>query len=477
MFSPVYMLGYIDPASGHALIYLIIGIVCSVAFFMKGLFYKIFHRKNKSIDKEKSKPTKTCGVKAVKNNFKIAIFSEGTNYWMTYKPIIEGLIEKKQDFCYYSMDIHDPALTIENQFIHSKYIGSGARGYRKINKITNPILITTTPNFGSPGFPVVKSPYVQRLIHIFHSVTDITPYKKYSLDAYDAVYLGGEFQRNSILELECKRDLNPKDMPLVGLPYLDSLTEELKKSEYTISKNTDKPTVLIGSSWGKKGCLPNFGIGFVKLIADADYNVIIRPHPQSYISEPDLIRNFEKELATYTNIVWDNEISPTKSLAVSDVLISDASSIRFDYAFLHKKPVISLEIPPIDMEEYEYAEVTESESSLTSMNDLIGYSIKNCDTSKLLHLINKVLKEFKTDKLEQIRDDTICNFGTVGKAVAEELIRDGARLESGGDCAKIKSAHEYENITSVISRQEFLEQQKLLQKIHDDLQLIKKRLK
>jgi len=102
---------------------------------MKGIFYKIFHKQKKPKNVKETVKTKTCSIKAADNEFKIAIFSEGANYWLTYKPIIEGLIEKKQDFCYYSMDIHDPALTIENQFIHSRYIGSGARGYRKINKI------------------------------------------------------------------------------------------------------------------------------------------------------------------------------------------------------------------------------------------------------------------------------------------------------------------------------------------------------
>ena len=50
----------------------------------------------------------------------------------------------------------------------------------------------------------------------------------------------------------------------------------------------------------------------------------------------------------------------------SDLLISDTSSIRFDYYFIYKKPIITLEINDFNMKEYEYHDL-KNKNKLFSM--------------------------------------------------------------------------------------------------------------
>ena len=100
---------------------------------------------------------------------------------------------------------------------------------------------------GLPGYPYKKPKLVKNLVHVFHSISDISIYKKGSLDHYDSVILAGEFQKKSIRELEKKRGLKQKNFFLpLGVPYIDHLI----KSKRVISLS--KTTILIGSSWGKK---------------------------------------------------------------------------------------------------------------------------------------------------------------------------------------------------------------------------------
>ena len=121
------------------------------------------------------------------------------------------------------------------------------------------------------------------MAHVFHSISDISIYRKGSLDHYDSVLLVGEFQKESIRFLERKRNLKPKKLISIGVPYIDSLIKEVKK------ERRSNKTILIGSSWGEKGCLRNYGSDFIKQLAEKKYNIIVRPHPHSMIYEKDFI--------------------------------------------------------------------------------------------------------------------------------------------------------------------------------------------
>lgn len=351
-----------------------------------------------------------------KTNTKTAFLSEGKNYWSTFKPIIEALIDKQVFFSYYTFDKKDPGLSVKNKFISSKYLGRGVWGYYKASTIEAELLVSTTPNIGNARFPIKRSPNVKNLIHVFHSITDISIYKKGSLDFYDTVILAGDFQTESIREIEKIRNLPQKELVCLGLPYIDELVKEKVEN---VSNKSHK-TILVGSSWGAKGCLNSYGIEFIEKIASAGYDVIIRPHPQSYISEPKRIKGFEKQLKNYTNIDWDNEVSPSRAMSKADLLISDTSSIRFDFAFLYKKPVITLAIEPEEMAEYERADLNYSWSDEAEKN--IGFVLNKNSVGNIVEYIARAEKEYDASKIESFRDKTICNFGKAGEAISNYLL-------------------------------------------------------
>lgn len=334
-------------------------------------------------------------------------------------------MERKSRFHYYTMDRRDPALTIDNEYMHSKYIGEGMRAYKFFARINHPILLTTTPNIGEPGFPLQRPSNVQKLIHIFHSVADISMYRRHALDSYDAVYLAGEFQSASIREIEEKRDLPHKELSLVGLPYLDTYAAEATTKFPAAQSETTKrnKTVLVASSWGKKGCLVHYGPDFIKAIAEKGFLIIIRPHPQSYISEPDLIKHLKRTFRKNSNITWDDETSPVSSILQADILVSDTSSIRFDYAFLTGKPVITLAIQPEEMTEYEYSDLL-TKDTLATLTHKIGDVLAPAEIKQLSDLIEKRIGEKRNSEIKTLRNQTICHFGQSGAVAAEHLIRE-----------------------------------------------------
>ena len=280
-------------------------------------------------------------------NYNVGLFSEGDSYYSTFYPIVQEFIDRRQEIIYFTLDKNDKILEIDSPFLKNKFLGNKFFSILNFYFIDVDNLISTTPNIGCKNYPYRKPFKVKNLIHIFHSVSDISIYRVGSLDYYDSVFLTGNFQKKSILELESKRKTIKKKLVCVGAPYLDYLIH----NKLDI-KNTDKiNTVLIASSWGTKGCLENYGSSFIKKIAKK-YKVILRPHPYSLIFEKDKIEYLKKELKE-TNIIWDFEIDPSSSMSIADILISDTSSIRFDFSLVYNKPVITLSVDSNMMSGYE----------------------------------------------------------------------------------------------------------------------------
>lgn len=324
-------------------------------------------------------------------------------YFSTFMPLVQSFIDKKIHISYYTLDPKDEIFKIKSKFLNAKYLGYKFISYIKFSLIEADYLLSTTPNIGTPGYPYQKPKLVNNLVHIFHSISDISIYRKGSLDHYDSVILAGEFQKKSIRELEKKRGLKQKELIPLGVPYIDHLISSKKPTSFS------KTTILIASSWGDKGCLRNYGIKFIKELSKKQYDIIVRPHPHSLVHEKRFINNCKKELLKCENLEWDDSVSPSKSMNKSNILISDTSSIRFDFLFVHEKPVITLDIKRNEMKGYE------REFLDINWTDRSSYDIGPVITKENIHKIESKIKlsinKFNKSKFLKYRNKTIYNFG------------------------------------------------------------------
>ncbi len=397
---PSEVFAYLDPGTGAALVNLIIAGIATLIFSMKGFFISLVKKTNKTSKTNHSNKT-------------LAILSEGKMYFTTFEPIIRSLLEARIEFYYYTLDVEDPALTIDNELMHSRFLGYGALAYFRAGNIKVDYLLCTTPNIGCPGYPIRRSPRVQNLIHVFHSINDLSMYRKGSLDHYDTVFLVGDFQIASIRELERKRHLKEKKIVSLGIPYLDIY------AKYALSSTADNTvkTILIGSSWGTKGLLSHYGTGFIRGLAELGYQIIVRPHPQSVAKEQSMLAKCKQDLAQCDNLTWDFDPNPQQAMIKADLLISDTSSLRFDYAFVYHKPVITLEIPMEAMPGFERDELSSIWSD--SAEREIGFCLAEQEISLLPEHIERTLSEFKPDRIRSFRDATIANYAGCGPAIAD----------------------------------------------------------
>ena len=101
-----------------------------------------------------------------------------------------------------------------------------------------------------------------------------------------------------------------------------------------------RTTVLIAPSWGPSAIFSKYGGKIIDKLLAGGYHVIIRPHPQSYKSEKDMI---DKLMAAYPDsedLEWNRDNDNFDVLRRADLLVSDFSGVIFDFTLVFDKPVI-----------------------------------------------------------------------------------------------------------------------------------------
>ena len=422
IFVPSTAFAYLDPGTGNALIYVLLSLGGAVIYVAKDAFYKITGSRKRRNNKTANQANST----GFNDENAIVLFNEGRIYWNTFKPIVEALIRRKAHFSYYTMNVDDPCLMIDSPYMHNKYIGKGYFAFHKMGHLKADVVLSTSPNIGTKGFPIPRSSDIQNLVHVFHAFDDLTCYHKGSLDQYDAVMLVGPFEIPIIRKLESLRALPEKELYPAGLPYLDELYKKRheKSAEKTgkscIVEEQTAPTVLVASSWGEKGCLKHYGTAFIETLAKAGFQIIIRPHPQSLKVEKNFIDKLKSKLSVYENIRWDFSIDSSVSMQVADILISDTSSVRVDFLCIYQKPFITMPIPFENLQDFEMADLKTSwkEEALSQ----IGYTIKESEIEQIDQIVHNLLATQDQKSIESFREANIYNFGSSGDAIAEYLI-------------------------------------------------------
>ena len=402
---------YIDPATGGMLFTILFGMISAVIYVFRSLILKLKY----SIGSDHKKMS-------VSEKLPIVIFSDHKRYWNVFEPICDELENRGQKTYYYTMSEDDPALEKKYNNITCEYIGNGNKAFSKMNLLKAYLVLSTTPSLDV--FQWKRSKDVNYYVHIPHMANDISVYKMFGLDYYDSILLSGEYQVHQIRELERLRNLPAKDIELVGIPYMDVMKKrfDMENKESTGHKKPDdKVTVLLAPSWGDNGILKKYGERMIDSLINTGYNIIIRPHPQSFSSEKDMIEALMNKYNDRRTIEWNRDNDNYEVLKKSDILISDFSGVIFDYTLVYDKPVIYTE-PDFDKSVYDCAWL-EDELWTFSILDKLGLELKedNIDNSKTI--IDECISNDKyTEGRKQARRETWVNIGKSTGLVVDYII-------------------------------------------------------
>lgn len=357
-FNPAH--AYIDPGTGSMLISVVLGASATLFFLFHTFIIKLkmtlFSKKDLS-----------------ENNTPFVIYSEGGQYYSVFKPVIDEFERRKIPLCYLTSSKDDPVLGEKYDFVQSKFIGSKNKAYLHLAFLRADICLMTTPQLDV--LQLRRSKFVKHYCHIFHSITFSMDYRLFSLDYYDSVLLDGAFQAPMIREIEEKRNLKKKDLSVSGSTYMDYLQGQIQALD--IDRSNKPFCVLIAPSWGVDSLFQKFGEEFLDEIVKSGLDVIIRPHPQSMVVEKEFMDKMADKFKDCANVSFDFDSNNLGAMAKSDILISDFSSIMFDWAFLFNKPFI-FSTSDMHKEIYDMSDLDETPYRYKIMRE-IGQEFKKGD--------------------------------------------------------------------------------------------------
>ncbi len=389
---------YIDPGTGSILFSIVIGLITTLYFLGKTAFIKL----KVLIYRDKAKIAQSTND--------IVMYSEGKKYWNVFLPICNEFEKNKTNIIFYTSSEDDPVFLQNYEYIKPEYIGKGNKAFARLNMLEADICLMTTP--GLDVYQLKRSKKVKHYSHILHALDDATGYRLFGLDYFDSVLLSGEYQKEGVRELETLRKIHKKDLQVVGCPYLDVLQEKLK--DMRVEKSGF--TVLLAPSWGANGILSKYGEKLITPLLTTGWNIIIRPHPQSKTAEADMLKNLTEKYKSNANLAWDYEDENIRSLSKADIMISDFSSVIFDYCFLFDKPFLYCN-NEFDHRPYDSGDLKTEPWKFSILKE-IGVELTSDDFANIKTLVEETCKSsgLKENRLKA-KDTAWQNRGKTGEAV------------------------------------------------------------
>lgn len=396
---------YIDPGTGSMLFTILIGVLSAGYYFLRNLLMKMKFAFSGGKVKEQDE-----------SHIPYAIFTDSKRYLTIFKPICDEMEKRGEKLVYLTAEEDDPLLKENYENVRTEFLGEGNRAYARMNMLKADVVLSTTP--GLDVYQWKRSRDVKWYAHVLHAAGDVTMYRMFGIDYYDAMLLSGDFQIKQVRDLEALRGLPEKEAKLVGIPHMDALRERLLQAGSAPDHET---TILLAPSWGPSSILNKYGKKMIDELIATGYKVIIRPHPQTFVSEKDMIEPLMKAYPETDKLVWDRNIDNFDTLNQSDILISDFSGVVLDYALVFDRPVICAETS-FDNGIYDSWWLGEREWIFETL-DKIGVKLTPDNMDNIKELVEKALTDTKLKEgRDKARAESWANMGKSVGSIVDYMI-------------------------------------------------------
>ena len=411
-------------------------------------------------------------------NKHIVFYSEGSGFYKYFKGAIEYLLSTSDVPIHYIS--HDPKdqifeLAKKNDQIKPYYIGQ-KKLIPLMMKMDSDVVVLSTEDLENY---YIKRSLVKddvKYIFMFHHMTSthLTALEQ-SYDHYDTILCAGPHQIEEIRAAEKMRNLPAKQLVECGYPLLDEVTlawEERQRAEAKDSLNAislnkssgpfhnsqGKKLVLIAPSWQEDCILDICFDDLIKPLLDKGLFIIVRPHPEytkRYSARWETIKQNYSHVSK-DELYFEKDFSSNESVLISDILITDWSSIFCEYCFSSNRPVIFIDTPmKIGNENWEKLGIEPSDISLRNK---VGVSLSLDNLSKIYDHVEEMIdnKVKWQNTVSKVGSDFIFNRGNSAKIAGEFLLSELLRIQdlkigkpSAGVCsATTTSTNSKNNLSS-----------------------------
>lgn len=356
---------------------------------------------------------------------KIVFYSEKNGFYKYYKNIIEEIIRRTNIVIHYiTSDPEDEVFGLESEQFKPYYINEN-RMIVLMMKMETEIMVMTTPDL--ENFQLKRS-YVKKDIEYIYVPHDVNSsnltFHKNALDHFDTIFTSGPKNRAEIAEREEKAGLPKKNLVEWGSSVIDNMTVSYEQmvSEESSGTRKDQKTILIAPSWQADNILDSCIGQMLDRLTETGHQIIVRPHPQ-------YVRHFEGRIDALAEkygargVTFQKDFSSNKTVYMADLLVTDWSSIAFEYAFSTLKPVLFINTP-MKVVNPDYRELDTVPIDI-ELRDRVGISVAPEKIEEaLVPAVEKLLADdqFSQASMRRMKEEYIYNNGTSGKAGAKYMI-------------------------------------------------------
>ncbi len=377
------MILYIDPGTGSMLFAVLMSVMAAAVYFAQRLWMKLrFVLTGGHVRAEDS------GRKQV------VLFNEGSRYWTLFRPIAEEFERRQIPVEYWTMDPGDPALSGDWKYVNCSFIGEGNRGFARLNMMNAEVCLATTP--GLQVYQWKRSKNVGCYMHIFHMINEGSGYRMFGLDFYDVILMTGAFQEYYIRRIEELHGVPAKELIVAGVPYMDELLKkhESHERQEREERTQQSRTVLLAPSWGESGIFSRFGGEIIDALLTTGYHIILRPHPQTVISEKEILGPLQRKYQNSERLEWNYDADNFDVLNRSDILISDYSGVIYDFALVFDRPIIYADTS-YDPSPYDNAWIADAGEKIWRFEALRRFGVKldPADFGRIRQVIDNAIED------------------------------------------------------------------------------------
>lgn len=352
----------------------------------------------------------------------LVFYSEKNGFYKYFQNIIEALLEKSDVVInYITSDPEDKVFEMAGDRFRPFYIGEH-KLIVLMMKMEADIVVMTTPDLES--FHIKRS-LVRKdneYIYVPHDVNSPNlTFRKEALDHFDTIFSSGFLCTKEIRKREELYQLPGKKIIEWGSGVIDNMIAAYEKMGIT---EHEKKMILIAPSWQKDNILYSCIEAVLSGLDGHGYHIIVRPHPQFVRHEEERINRLRDKfhMDERDDMELQTDFSSNRTVYEADLVITDWSSIAFEYSFATLKPSLFINTPMKVMnEDYEELGITPIDIEL---RDRVGKSIAPDKLDGIAKAVDELLhsSEFSRESLRKIREDYIYSIGRSGEVGAQYIM-------------------------------------------------------
>jgi len=373
----------------------------------------------------------------------IVFFSEGSGFYKYFKGAIEYMLDHSDGVIHYvTNDPNDQVFELNKTMprLVPYYVGR-TRTITLMMKMDADVVVTT---LGDLDNYYIKRSYIRKdieYVYMFHHCTSmIATSTKGEYEHYDTLLCTGPFQIPEIRAVEEHYGTKRKNLVEAGYDLIDSEIAAYEKLVAEGKAHNEKPVILIGPSWQEDNLLDSCIDDILKSVLGKGWFVIVRPHPE-YLKR--WRPKWEALLARYEDVpadelYFEKDFSSNETIWTSDILITDWSSVSFEFAFSTLKPCVFFNTK-MKENNPEWREFDIEQMDVVLRNR-IGRALEPSEAVNVHETIQGMLddREGWEKRIAEIREGFLFNVGHGGEAAGKYLL--GSVLEKQE--AKEASVHE-----------------------------------